>query len=157
MPRTATTSPGRAPLWRSALKVVMPAHSRGAASVRRQFLGNGRQRLKGSNHEIGVAAVVADPGDLRGFAGDEVAAPAGNAVAAVPAVPAHADAHAGFPLRHVRAHRVDDSNDLVAGYAGKFYARKCAHLGECIAVADTAGLHLDADLPRPGRGNIALD
>ena len=32
-PSTATTSPGRAPLWRSALKVVRPAHIRGAAST----------------------------------------------------------------------------------------------------------------------------
>ena len=33
MPSTATRSPGRAPLLRKALKVVMPAHSSGAASA----------------------------------------------------------------------------------------------------------------------------
>ena len=33
MPSTATVSPGRAPLFRSALKVVMPAHISGPASM----------------------------------------------------------------------------------------------------------------------------
>ena len=33
MPRMPTRSPARAPLWRSALKVVIPAHSSGPAST----------------------------------------------------------------------------------------------------------------------------
>ncbi len=33
MPRIATTSPGIAPLWRSALNVVTPAQTSGAASA----------------------------------------------------------------------------------------------------------------------------
>jgi hypothetical protein len=37
---TATVSPGRAPLWRRALKVVTPAHISGAASTADSPSGN---------------------------------------------------------------------------------------------------------------------
>ena len=39
MPRMATRSPGRAPLSRSELNVVMPAHSSGAASSEERSSG----------------------------------------------------------------------------------------------------------------------
>ncbi len=48
MPSTATTSPGRAPLWRSELYVVTPAHSSGAASANDSPSGIGASTLAGT-------------------------------------------------------------------------------------------------------------
>ena len=54
-------------------------------------------------------------GDL---AHHEIPTPAGVAVAAVPAVPAHADPVAHAPAGDAGAERVDDPGDLVSGHPG---------------------------------------
>ena len=131
-PRTATRSPGRAPLLRSALNVVTPAHISGAASGGGQLRGHPRERGRGGDHVVGVAAVERDAGDLHaGLAGEEVAAAAVVAVAAVPGVPADADALAGLPPRRdVLAHGVDHADHLVARDAREGDAGPVALLGE---------------------------
>jgi hypothetical protein len=48
MPWIATRSPGRAPMWRSALKVVTPAHMRGATSVSASPSGTGAAATSGA-------------------------------------------------------------------------------------------------------------
>ena len=110
-------SPGRAPLLRRALKVVMPAHSSGAASASAS-LGDEGEGVGGRDHVVGIAAVVVDAADGLIFAEDEVAAAAGGAVVAVASVPAEADSLARLEERHVGADGVENSGDLVAGTRG---------------------------------------
>src|SRR5580704_11327271 len=76
---------------------------------------------------------------------------------AMTAVPAYADAHALFPIRHVRPDSVDDTHHLVAWNARILYAGNCADHGEHVAMADAAGLHLDAHLARLRLGDVTLD
>src|SRR6266508_1353695 len=67
------------------------AHQRPRVYVRKPFRDQ-RQRSGGSDHVFGVAAVVRDAGNLKGdLAGNEVAATARIAAAAVSAMPADSD------------------------------------------------------------------
>lgn len=68
----------------------------------------------------------------------------------MPAVPADTNALADSPAFHPGADGVDISDDFVAGHAGKGQAMEQSALGHCVAVANTAGLHHDADLSRAG-------
>ena len=145
-PRTATRSPARAPLWRSALNVVMPAHSSGAASSAARSSGIAASALALTTHVVGVAAVEGDPGDAHVLAGDQVPAAARLAVAAVAAEPADADALADLPALDALAERRDPAGDLVAGDDREGDARVGALLGQHVAVADAAGLDPDQRL-----------
>ena len=141
----ATVSPVRAPLLRNALKVVTPAQSSGAASVAEISVGNPRERRGGNEHVFRVAAVAGEAGNLPPFAAShEIAAAAGIAVAAMPAVPADSGALSHFPAEHARADGVDHAGDLVSWNARVSDAGARTFLGVLIAVADAAGLHLDA-------------
>ena len=122
MPRMATVSPGRAPLLRRVLKVVMPAQSSGAASTSVEVVGDEGEGVGGGDDVVGIAAVEVDAGDGLVFAEDEVAAAAGRAVVAVAAVPAEADALAGLEERDIGADGVDDAGDFVAGNARELEA-----------------------------------
>ena len=84
------------------------------------FLGrkigrNARQRFHRDAHELRVAAVVADAGNLELDAGDKVAAPARFAARAVSAVPSNADAIADLPRVGVLPDRIDHPGDFVTG------------------------------------------
>ncbi len=78
-------------------------------------------------------------------------------MAAMTAMPTHADTHPFLPIRHVRAHSVDEAHHLVAGHAGILNAGNRAHDRQHVAVTNTAGLHLDAHLPRLRLRHVALD
>src|SRR6266536_535993 len=116
-----------------------------------------RHRFLRHDHVLRVAAVEGDPGDARPLAVDEPALPTGGAPEAMAAVPAHADAVARLPARHARAHCVDTSGDLVPRYARQREARVRARPHDRIAVADPARFDPDADLPRRGLRDRALD
>jgi hypothetical protein len=73
------------------------------------------------------------------------------------AVPAHADALAGFPVGHVGAHGINAAGDFVSGNARILDARPVAFLDECVAVANAAGFDFDPDLAASGLGNASLD
>jgi hypothetical protein len=75
----------------------------------------------------------------------------------VAAVPAEADALADFEDRDIGSDGIEDTGDLVAGDAGIAQARPEPHLGEHIAVADSAGLDADADVAGARLGKFALD
>src|SRR5207253_11127740 len=75
----------------------------------------------------------------------------------LPARPSDADTLAGLPSGHVRADGVDQSDDLVPWNARVLNAGKDPLLGEGVAVADPAGLDLDAYLAGGGVGNRPLD
>ena len=96
MPRTATRSPGLAPLLRSALKVLTPAHNRGRV-LGGKVVRDGRQCALRHQDVVGVSAVVGDAGHLAVGAADQVAAAARVAVAAVAAEPPDPNALADFP------------------------------------------------------------
>jgi hypothetical protein len=72
-------------------------------------------------------------------------------------VPADANAHALFPVRHVCPDGVDDAYHLMARYARVLYAGKYTGHCEHVAMTDTASLHLDAHLPRLRIGHVTLD
>ena len=156
MPRMATVSPGRAPLLRSALKVVTPAHISGAASTSVSSSGISASALAGAIDVVGIAAVKAYAGNLLVLAEDEVAAAAGRAVVAVAAMPAQAHALAGLEERHIWRHRIHNAGHLVARYARIGNARKNAELGDGIAMANAAGLYADAHMSGPRFGKFLL-
>ena len=120
-------------------------------------VGETRDGFVRHDHVFGVAAVVGDAGDLRLFAVDEESLAARVADEIVPAVPAHADPVAFLPLGHVGPDLVDSSGDLVAWDARQRESGEVAGLHEDIAVAHSAGLDLDPDLPRAGLGDLAFD
>ena len=136
---------------------MTPAQSSGPASTAESFSGNARHRLVRHDDVLGVAAVVADAGDLRLLAVEEEALAARVAHEAVAAVPADADAVARLPLRHLGAHRVDAPGDFVAGDARQREPGKRPPLHERVAVADAARLDLDADLRGTRFRDLALD
>ena len=97
IPCIATRSPGRAPLLRSALNVVMPAHMRWRGFFWGQCVGNTGQRLHWRKHELRVAAVVADTGNLQLHTCYEITPAARFAFPAVSAMPADSYPIADFP------------------------------------------------------------
>jgi hypothetical protein len=108
-------------------------------------------------HHLGVAAVLA--GSWLGLieAVHEIAAPALCALAAVAAEEAKANAFADVPRRHVTADRVDDADDLVAGHDRLAGVGTDTFHAEEIAVAHSACENADADVPRFGIDDLALD
>src|SRR5437879_11836519 len=89
----------------------------------RQFVRDRRQRFERRDHVIGIAAIIADAGNLAVRAGDEIAPAAGRAMTAMTAMPADADPLTRLPVRHVRANRIDDPGNLVSRYARVSHAR----------------------------------
>src|SRR5215831_17745356 len=64
IPSTATTSPGIAPLWRSALKVVTPAQSSGAASTALSWSGISKCVGRG-HHRVRITPIIGDAGNAQ--------------------------------------------------------------------------------------------
>lgn len=156
MPSTATTSPARAAVAQCVERGDARAKKRGGIDVG-EIVGDARQRFLRRNHVFRVAAVVAEAWDERLLAKHEVAVTAMRAVAAMPAVPAHADALPLLPALHTRAAPFDHARDLMSRYARKLQSRPKTFLRERIAVADTAGLHLDQHVSFGRLRHIALD
>src|SRR5262249_29542373 len=122
-----------------------------------EVLRNASDGLVRNHHVLGIAAVVADAGELLALAVDEVPAPAGIAGHAVPAVVADTHPLALLPLGDVGAPLVDPPRDLVSRNAGERETGECPELHPGIGVADPARLDLDPDLARRRLWNLALD
>ncbi len=73
------------------------------------------------------------------------------------AVPAYADALAGFPVGNVGADGIDAAGDFVSGNARILDAGPMAFFHERVAVADAAGFDFNAHLGAAGFGNISFD
>ena len=131
------------------------AHQRCGVHVR-QIVRNQRQCIGRRNHVVGIAAIETDPGDLRVFAENKVALAAGNAVVAVPAMPAQAHPLSCLEEWNVSPHSIHHASNLMPRYAGIGDAGKEAELGNRIAVANAAGLHADAHMARPRLGKLPL-
>ena len=135
----------------------MPAQSSGAAAVASSSSGIDGKRVDRRDHVVGIAAVIVEAGDFEIAAGNKVAAPAAIADEAGAAEPADADALPDFPGGDVGADGVDPPGDLVARHGRVMHAGKGAGRGEHVAMADAAGLDLDAHLARAGLGGGPLD
>ena len=91
------------------------------------------------------------------LAEDEIATPARVTLKTVAAVPSHSHPLAGLPQRNVGADRVDAPGNFVARHSRILNSRPEPFLYECVAVADTAGFHLEAHLPASRLWSWALD
>src|SRR5262245_55386694 len=115
--------------------------------------GVGRGQVRGhecnctgwGKHVFGISAVVGDTRCLGAHASEDLSAAAMVTIAAVAAVPSHADALARLPGGDSGPDRVDHSGHFVTWNAWILNARKEALFGDGIAMADTASLHLDSD------------
>lgn len=121
-----------------------------------EVIRNQRQSRRARDHVLGVAAVRRDAGNLARDAREELTAAAGLAFAAIAPVPADADALALFPVVDAVAERIDHADDFVSRDT-RVLDRHHAFLDNRIAVADPAGLHLDAYRAATGFRNVALD
>src|SRR4051812_30992198 len=123
---------------------------------RREGVGKHRDGAGRRDHVLSIAAVEADAGDLLRDAGEEIAAAAVDALAAIAAVPADADFLADGEIGDERAEGIDDADNFVAGHSGIFNAGPVSFLDERVAVADAAGLNFDADGAGGGLGDRAF-
>jgi len=87
----------------------------------------------------------------------EMAATAGIAVSAVPAVPADSDAVANLPALDPAANCIHHTCDFVSRDARILNIGEQTFLGNRIAVTDTTRLHLHAHITRSGLRNFAFD
>src|SRR6202043_1413681 len=108
------------------------------------------------HHVFLVAAVVGGAANLFVRAIHEIPAPAGEARAVLPAVPAHPDAFALLPCRDSRAYFVNHAGHFVPWDARVRNAREKAFLGDHVAVTDSTGLDADPHLSRAGLRNLTL-
>src|SRR5271169_3400424 len=131
-PNTATKSPALAGEFRSALKVVMPAQSRGAASTDDSSSGT---------------AIRLHPGEALVYAVHEVAIAAVHTVPAAAAEEADADALAHRPTFDAFANHIDSSHRLVARHPRPLDRQYSLHR-RGIRMAHATGLDAYADMAR---------
>src|SRR5439155_4903468 len=115
-----------------------------------------RQRRRPADEVVRVAAVGGHTRYRLVLAIDEVATPAGFAVAAVAAEPADADPLTHRPPVDSVADRVHDPGHLVPGHNRIADTGEVPFLGIGVAVANAARLHPDADLARSRLRNLPL-
>jgi hypothetical protein len=108
-------------------------------------------------YELGITAVVADAGNLQFLTADEIAAPAGLAYAAVPAMPTYADPITHFPIAGAFSDSVDYTRDLVPGRTRIDDPGKGTLLGEDVAMTDPARLNSDSDRSGLGLADLFLN
>src|SRR5438445_3084701 len=120
IPCTATRSPARAREVRSALKVVRPAQTIGAASTDLSSSGTAERPEAAAYNHLGVPTVIRGPREMLMEAVDEVAATALRALPAVSSEVADTDALADLPVRHPRSEGVNESDRFMSGNAWKF-------------------------------------
>ena len=87
----------------------------------------------------------------------KISAPAFATGVVLAAMPADADTLPLLPLGNTGAHFIDDARHFMSGNARILNSGPHAFFREHVAVANSTGLHLDAHLPWPGLGNLALD
>jgi hypothetical protein len=131
------------------------AHQGGRLKIR-EVVRKPRQGFYGRDHVLGIAPVIANARHKRALAEDKIASAAWFATAAMSSVPPHADPLARFPVVHARTDRIDDPGNFMSRNTGKPEAGPQSLLGENVAVADPASLHLDENLSRSGLGDVAL-
>src|SRR5438477_46254 len=106
---------------------------------------------------ISAARLRGPPSGCRYSDERRAAAPAGIAIPAIAAVPADADALTRAPPGNSAADRIDAADHLMPGDARVLNVREQPLLGDAVAMADAAGLHLDANLAGGGLRDFTLD
>jgi hypothetical protein len=114
-----------------------------------QPLGNPRQRVLRCHDVFGVPTVVRHTDDRAAETVGEVTPPAVLAGEVDATGPADADPLADLPDLDPCTDRVDDPGDLVPRDPRQLGTEQGV-AGNRVATADTAGVHLHPDLPRPG-------
>src|SRR5262249_54031277 len=95
--------------------------------------------------------------DLLVAAEDEISAAAILAGKAMPAMPADADTLPYLPVRHVCAHCINASGNLVTGHPRVLNSRPVSFFDQRVAMTNAAGFHLDPNLCAVRAGNLAFD
>src|SRR5579871_5645997 len=80
-------------------------------------VGNRRQCFNRSDHVLLIPAVIADAGNLKVHAIEEISATALAASIVMASIPAHTDALPDFPRGHARPNFVDDTRHFMPGNA----------------------------------------
>src|SRR5262249_24749779 len=125
------------------------AHQRrGLGGVKR--FGHVSQRFDWRDHELLIAPVLTDPGNLRICAVHVIASPARWTSPVLAAMPADADPFALLPVLYARPDLVDDADHFVSGHAWIRYPGKNAFLCDNITVTDSTRLNANPDLSRAG-------
>src|SRR5713101_6411481 len=114
-----------------------------------ECVGYRRQRFDGSDHVLLVSTVVADASNFRVTAVQEASSPAFGTGVVLPAMPADADTLSLLPSGDLGAQFIDDACDFVPRNPRILNSRPEAFFYKYVAVANSAGLYLDAYLP-PG-------
>jgi hypothetical protein len=104
-----------------------------------------------------VPAVITYARNFQVLAIAKISAPARETCVVLAAVPANADALPPFARRNTRTYFIYDARDLMAWDAGVLNPWPRAFFRERVTVANTTGLHLDADLSGTRIRNLALD
>jgi hypothetical protein len=73
------------------------------------------------------------------------------------AVPTYSDALSRLPVCYIGADGVDSSGDFMTGNSGILNAWEKSFLDEDVAVTNSTGFHLDANLVAAGIGDISFD
>jgi hypothetical protein len=129
----------------------------------RQALGlskdDPRDRGGRGDHVVGVPAVERDTSHLHaGLTGEEVAAAAGVAGAAVPGVPADPDSLSDLPAgRDISAYSINQADHLVPRYSRKCDPGPVAFLRQHVAVADAVRFDPHPHHARAGGRDLAFD
>ena len=112
----------------------------------------------GSDHVVGVAAIVRDARDLRGDpARHEVTTTARITVATVSPMPADSHPLTNLPPRNARGHGIDHTGHFVSGDSRISDSWPCSLFREGVAVADSAGLDFDPHGSRSRLWNVAFN
>jgi hypothetical protein len=104
-----------------------------------------------------ITTVKVDSGHFPFDAHGEVTAPALLAHEAMAAMPTDTDTLTFLPGGYVAGQSIDAPGNFVARHAGKLKPGPDAVFDQSVAVANAAGLDLDAYLAATRLGNVALD
>ena len=136
--------------------MVIPAHTRGAASVDERPSGISARARDFGDQRLRVSSIGRRARIDRVETIHEVAAAAGLADAIFTAEVTHADPLPNLPSGLSRSNLLNKANDLVAGNAGIDHAGPLSADGCGIRMANAAGLHANANLSVLRRDNFSL-
>src|SRR4029077_16645491 len=157
IPRMATRSPGPAPVRRSELNMVSPAHAIGAASTADSSSGIRASALAGATTYSAYPPGKCCARDHADLAVNEPTAPTAATMPAMAPRPADRHPFTLAPTLHPLADRVDVPGDLMPGRDRELQTRPLVVDKNRIGVAETAGLHRDPHSAGSRIGQGAID
>jgi hypothetical protein len=122
---------------------------------RRKGVGNRCDGFLSCKHILRISTIFLESGDLEAPTAHKISTSAKSALTTMAPMPAHTDALAFLPRRHVCTDLIDHAGDLVARDARILQAWPMSFFHEGIAVTDSARLHSDGDLVFPWFWNLS--